>query len=125
MTDLPTLTELEYMQHASETLNELIYGNLEKSLSLPIADSVGVNVNESERERTGIFRRQFCGVRRVGPIFRGALTSGFTHSMLYGESTSCGLASWNVGPLLPNWIARLIVAFRFGVGVCLGALGRR
>jgi primase-polymerase (primpol)-like protein len=47
-------------------------GNLEKSLSLPIADSLGVNVNESERERNGIIRGQFCGVRQAGPIFRGA-----------------------------------------------------
>jgi hypothetical protein len=44
-------------------------------LSLAIADSPGVNVNESERERSGIIRRQFCGVRRVGAIFRGALGS--------------------------------------------------
>ena len=35
-------------------------GNLEKSLSLLIADSLGVNVNESERERNGIIRGQFC-----------------------------------------------------------------
>ena len=48
-------------------------GNLEKSLLLPIADSLGVNVSESERERSGIIRRQFCGVRSVGAIFRGAL----------------------------------------------------
>jgi predicted acylesterase/phospholipase RssA len=53
-------------------LNEITFGNLEKSLSLPIADSLGVNVNESERERNGIIRGQFCGVRRAGPIFRGA-----------------------------------------------------
>ena len=48
-------------------------GHLEKLLSLAIADSTGVNENESERERSGIIRRQFCGVRRVGAIFRGAL----------------------------------------------------
>src|SRR3977135_52401 len=48
-------------------------GNLEKLLPLPIADSLGANVNESERERSGIIRRQFCGVRRVEAIFRGAL----------------------------------------------------
>jgi hypothetical protein len=47
-------------------------GHLEKLLSLAIADSPGVNVNESERERSGIIRRQFCGVRRVEAIFRGA-----------------------------------------------------
>jgi hypothetical protein len=39
---------------------------------LPIADSPGVNVNESERERNGIIRRQFCGGRRLRAIFRGA-----------------------------------------------------
>jgi hypothetical protein len=50
-------------------------GHLEKLLSLAIADSPGVNVNESERERSGIIRRQFCGVRRVEAIFRGALWS--------------------------------------------------
>jgi hypothetical protein len=54
-------------------LVEKFYGNFEKSLSLPIADSLGVNVNESERKRNGIIRGQFCGVRRAGPIFRGAL----------------------------------------------------
>jgi len=31
-------------------------GTSKKSLSLPIADSLGVNVNESERERNGIIR---------------------------------------------------------------------
>jgi hypothetical protein len=51
----------------------LIQGHLEKLLSLTIADSTGVNVNESERERSGIIRTQFCGVRKVGAIFRGAL----------------------------------------------------
>jgi hypothetical protein len=50
-------------------------GHLEKLLSLAIADSPGVNVNESERERSGIIRRQFCGVRRAEAIFRGALQS--------------------------------------------------
>jgi hypothetical protein len=41
-------------------------------LPLAIADSSGVNVNESERERSGIIRGQFCGVWRGGAIFRGA-----------------------------------------------------
>ena len=51
---------------------KMAYGHLEKLLSLPTADHPAVNVNESERERSGIICRQFCGVRRVGPIFRGA-----------------------------------------------------
>src|SRR5258708_1098349 len=34
-----------------------INGHLEKLISLPIADSPGVNVYESEREQTGIIRR--------------------------------------------------------------------
>jgi hypothetical protein len=32
-----------------------------------------VNVYESEREQTGIIRRQSCGARSVAAIFRGAL----------------------------------------------------
>src|SRR6516225_466756 len=47
-------------------------GHLEKLLPLAIADSSGVNVNESERERSGIIRGQFYGVWRGGAIFRGA-----------------------------------------------------
>jgi ribosomal 50S subunit-associated protein YjgA (DUF615 family) len=47
----------------SRLQRNLTKGNLEKLLSLPIADSLGANVNESERERSGIIRRQFCGVR--------------------------------------------------------------
>src|SRR5215467_8716781 len=50
-----------------------ISGHLEKLLPLAIADSSGVNVNESERERSGIIRGQFYGVWRGGAIFRGAL----------------------------------------------------
>src|SRR3977135_3661634 len=57
---------------AAEILPIHIQGDLEKLVSLPIADSLGVNVNESERERSGIICRQFCGVRRVAAIFRGA-----------------------------------------------------
>src|SRR5205823_498095 len=52
---------------------EITSGHLEKLLSLPIADSPGVNVNESGRERNGIIRRQFCGGRQLRAIFRGAL----------------------------------------------------
>src|SRR5271168_3923068 len=48
-------------------------GHLEKLISLPIADCPGVNVYESEREQTGIIRRQSCGARSVAAIFRGAL----------------------------------------------------
>jgi hypothetical protein len=51
---------------------QMTIGHLEKLLSPVIADGTGVNVNESERERSGIICRQFCGVRRVGAIFRGA-----------------------------------------------------
>src|SRR6266436_3633825 len=47
-------------------------GHLEKLLSPPIADSPRVNVHESEREQSGISRRQFCGVRRLAAIFRDA-----------------------------------------------------
>src|SRR5262252_6313788 len=51
---------------------ETARGHLEKLLPLAIADSSGVNVNESERERSGIIRGQFYGVWRGGAIFRGA-----------------------------------------------------
>src|SRR6266508_3070931 len=37
-------------------------GHLEKLLSMRIACGSGVNVHESERERSGIICRQFCGV---------------------------------------------------------------
>jgi len=42
-----------------------------------------VNVNESERERTGIICRQFYGVDGVAAIFRGAhkLNSWFLEEM--------------------------------------------
>src|SRR2546429_266328 len=53
--------------------DKYLIGNLEKLLSLPVADSLGVNVNESEREQSGTIPRQFCGARRVRAIFRGAL----------------------------------------------------
>jgi hypothetical protein len=52
-----------------------LLGHLEKLISLPIADRPGVNVYESEREQTGIIRRQSCGARSVAAIFRGALYS--------------------------------------------------
>ena len=40
-----------------------------------IADRLRVNVKESEGERSGIMRREFCGARQAGAIFRGALYS--------------------------------------------------
>src|SRR5256886_14571117 len=61
----------------------LTCGNLEKLLSLPVADSLGVNVNESEREQSGIIPRQFCGARRVRAIFRGALMPFVTRNAEY------------------------------------------
>ena len=64
-------------------------GHLEKLLSLAIADSPGVNVNESERERSGIIRRQFCGVRRVEAIFRGALEAIFRGALIWVAHPEC------------------------------------
>ena len=66
-------------------------GDLEKLVSLPIADSLGVNVNESERERSGIICGPFCGVRRVGPIFRGAQLFATTISWRPLGSNQCEL----------------------------------
>src|SRR5262249_40876789 len=48
------------------------YGHLEKLISMPISDLASVNIYESEREQSRIIRRQFCGERPVGAIFRGA-----------------------------------------------------
>jgi hypothetical protein len=48
-------------------------GTSKNWLSVPIANRLRVNVKESEGERTGIIRRQFCGARQVRAIFRGAL----------------------------------------------------
>jgi hypothetical protein len=48
------------------------HGHLEKLISMPIADLASVNISESEREQSRIIRRQFCGERPVGAIFRGA-----------------------------------------------------
>jgi hypothetical protein len=59
----------EIKQSRQQKITTVMLGHLEKLLSLAIADSTGVNENESERERSGIIRRQFCGVRRVGAIF--------------------------------------------------------
>jgi hypothetical protein len=36
--------------------------DLEKLLLMPLARGPGMNVNESERERSGIICRHFCGV---------------------------------------------------------------
>jgi hypothetical protein len=68
---------------------QTLLGHLEKLLSLPIADSPGVNVNESERERNGIIRRQFCGGRQLRAIFRGALKSNIQVSVL-----AAGIVQW-------------------------------
>jgi acyl carrier protein len=57
----------------------MINGHLEKLLSLPIADHPAVNVNESERERSGIICRQFCDGRSVAAIFRGAHVTDDAH----------------------------------------------
>src|SRR6516164_6979333 len=51
---------------------QLALGHLEKLISVPIADVASVNAYESEREQSRIIRRQFCGARPVGAIFRGA-----------------------------------------------------
>jgi hypothetical protein len=48
-------------------------GHLEKLISVAIADLASVNTYESEREQSRIIRRQICGARPVGAIFRGAL----------------------------------------------------
>ena len=45
-----------------EKWGDLTDGYLEKLFSIPIACGRGVNVNESERERSGIICGQFCGV---------------------------------------------------------------
>jgi hypothetical protein len=47
---------------AAAKCRRLSGGHLEKLLSIPIACGPGVNVNEWERERTGIICGQFCGV---------------------------------------------------------------
>jgi len=65
----------------------IIEGHLEKLISLPIADCPGVNVYESEREQTGIIRRQSCGARSVAAIFRGALKAFALHSVAAGKSS--------------------------------------
>jgi len=64
--------EIEGTTFGTITIDGKTYGHLEKLLPLAIADSSGVNVNESERERSGIIRGQFYGVWRGGAIFRGA-----------------------------------------------------
>src|SRR6516164_5417543 len=68
------------------------YGHLEKLLPLAIADSSGVNVNESERERSGIIRGQFYGVWRGGAIFRGA------HKADDPSGRACKARPWNSKP---------------------------
>src|SRR6516165_3965127 len=69
-----TVAEISDPQGAAQftETSQKTHGHLEKLLPLAIADSSGVNVNESERERSGIIRGQFYGVWRGGAIFRGA-----------------------------------------------------
>ena len=49
---------------------------------MPTADAAGVNVYESEREQSRIIRRQFCGARPVGAIFRGAQKKKMLQALL-------------------------------------------
>jgi hypothetical protein len=70
----PTQSTIADLQAAARTLGlQLTIGHLEKLISMPISDLAGVNIYESEREQSRIIRRQFCGERPVGAIFRGAL----------------------------------------------------
>ena len=58
------IERLEMCQTVGSSLDTADYhslGHLEKLLSIPIACDPGVNVNQSERERSGIICRQFCG----------------------------------------------------------------
>jgi hypothetical protein len=78
---------------------QVTFGHLEKLLSPPIADSPRVNVHESEREQSGISWRQFCGVRRLAAIFRGAhLNIRFEILFLCGSGTSCLLLDHGAAP---------------------------
>jgi hypothetical protein len=45
------------------------YGDLEKSISLLIETGRNVNASESNREQSGIIRRQFCGIKRERQFF--------------------------------------------------------
>jgi hypothetical protein len=47
----------------------LYYGDLEKSISLLIETGRNVNASESNREQSGIIRRQFCGIKRQRQFF--------------------------------------------------------
>jgi hypothetical protein len=44
-------------------------GDLEKSISLLIETGRNVNASESNREQSGIIRRQFCGIKRQRQFF--------------------------------------------------------
>jgi hypothetical protein len=48
---------------------ENISGDLEKSISLLIETGRHVNASESNREQSGIIRRQFCGIKRQRQFF--------------------------------------------------------
>jgi hypothetical protein len=43
--------------------------DLEKSISLLIETGRNVNARESNREQSGIIRRQFCGIKRQRQFF--------------------------------------------------------
>jgi hypothetical protein len=47
----------------------LTLGDLEKSISLLIETGRNVNASESNREQSGIIRRQFCGIKRQRQFF--------------------------------------------------------
>src|SRR6516162_7354942 len=80
-------------------MSEKTGGHLEKLLPLAIADSSGVNVNESERERSGIIRGQFYGVWRGGAIFRGAQELFDVDAVLVGCGHVSGLLMRRGWPL--------------------------
>jgi hypothetical protein len=55
-------------------LGALFYGDLEKSISLLIETDRNVNASESNREQSGISRRQFCGIKRQRQFFEVPLS---------------------------------------------------
>jgi hypothetical protein len=58
-------------KHTSVTVQSIVedYGDLEKSISLLIETGRNVNASESNREQSGIIRRQFCGIKRQRQFF--------------------------------------------------------
>jgi NRAMP (natural resistance-associated macrophage protein)-like metal ion transporter len=90
----PVMVLLMLLVRQEKVMGKLTIGHLEKLISLPIADSPEVNAYESEREQSGIIRRQSYGAGSVAAIFRGALLKdGYTGSD---------------GSLLPRWHCRLL-----------------